>query len=181
MQMPEQFPPSNVTTRFIPYRTVLLAALLLALAVFSIEAINHASTKAPDVTFTTITGKKIALKAFRGKPVIVTFWATDCPGCIIEIPHFIDLYSQYHKQGLEIIAVAMYYDPPNHVVTMSQEKQLPYNVALDLKAEHAHAFGDVQLIPSTFLISPAGLIALKKTGAFDPVEMKTRIEALIKG
>ena len=179
--MPEQFPPSNVKTRFIASRNILLAASLLVMAFFSMETFNRAATQAPDVTFTTITGEKIALKALRGKPVIVTFWATDCPGCIKEIPDLINLYTQYHKQGLEIIAVAMYYDPPNHVVSMTKDQQLPYNVALDLKAEHAHTFGDVQLIPSTFLITPDGLIALKKTGAFDPVEMKTRIEALIKG
>jgi peroxiredoxin len=146
-----------------------------------VNVINRAATKAPDVTFTTITGKKIALKELRGKPVIVTFWATDCPSCIKEIPHLIDLYTQYHQQGLEIIAVAMYYDPPNHVVTMTGDQQLPYHVALDLKAEIAHAFGDVQLIPSTFLITPDGLIVLKKTGAFDPAEIKTRIETFTLG
>jgi peroxiredoxin len=174
--MPEQFPP-----RFIASRFILLVSLLLALAFISIDAINRVSTKAPDVTFATITGKKIALKDLRGKPVIVTFWATDCPACIKEIPDLIDLYTQYHKQGLEIIAVAMYYDPPNHVVTLTENLQLPYNVALDLKAENAHAFGDVQLTPSTFLISPDGSFALKKTGAFEPEEMKTRIETLTKG
>ena len=172
--MPEQFPRSTS-------RIILLTSLLLMLAFISLDVINRVSTKAPDVTFTTITGKKIALKELRGKPVIVTFWATDCPGCIKEIPHLIDLYTQYHKQGLEIIAIAMYYDPPNHVVTMTKDHQLPYNVTLDLKAEHAHAFGDVQLIPSTFLIGPDGLIALKKIGAFDPAEMKTLIETLTKG
>jgi peroxiredoxin len=151
------------------------------LALIWIAAINRAATKAPDVTFTSITGKKIALKDLLGKPVIVTFWATDCPACIKEIPDLIDLYTQYHEKGLEIIAVAMYYDPPNHVVTMTEDQRLPYYVALDLQAEHAHAFGDVQLIPSTFLITPNGLIDLKKTGAFDPVEMKTRIDALTKG
>jgi peroxiredoxin len=179
--MPEQFPPSSVKTRFITYRFILLASLLLVLAFISIAAINRISTKAPDVIFTSITGKKITLKELRGKPVIITFWATDCPGCIKEIPDLIDLYTQYHKQGLEIIAVAMYYDPPNHVVTMAEDQQLPYHVALDLQAEHAHAFGDVQLIPSTFLITPDGLIALKKTGAFDPAEIKTLIETLTKG
>ena len=93
----------------------------------------------------------------------------------------IDLYTQYHKKGLEIIAVAMYYDPPNHVVTMTKNQQLPYHVALDLTAELAHSFGRVQLTPSTFLISPDGLFALKKTGTFDPAEMKSRIETLLKG
>jgi peroxiredoxin len=179
--MPEQFPPSLVETRFIGSRFILLAFLLLILVFISTDLINHVSTTVPDVTFTTIAGKKIALKDLRGKPVIVTFWATDCPACIKEIPDLIDLHTQYHKQGLEIIAVAMYYDPPDHIVTMTKDQQLPYNVALDLKSEHAHAFGDVQLIPSTFLISPDGLFALKKTGVFDPAEMKTRIETLTKG
>jgi peroxiredoxin len=179
--MPEQFASPVVKTRFSASQFILLAFLLLVLVFISTDLINHVLTKAPDVTFTTITGKKIALKDLRGKPVIVTFWATDCPGCIKEIRDLIELYTHYHKQGLEIIAVAMYYDPPNHVVTMAEDQRLPYDVALDLKAEHAQAFGDVQLIPSTFLIGPDGLIDLKKTGSFDPAEMKNRIETLTKG
>jgi len=179
--MPEQFPSFIVKTRFIKSRFILLMSLLLILAFISLGAINRVSSKAPDVTFSTITGKKVALKDLRGKPVIVTFWATDCPGCIKETPDLIDLYTQYHKQGLEIIAVAMYYDPPNHVITLTEDLHLPYNVALDLQAEHAHAFGDVQLTPSTFLIDPDGLIALKITGAFDLAEMKTRVETFTKG
>jgi peroxiredoxin len=177
--MPEHTP--IVKTQFSASRIILLVFLLSVLVFILTHPINHISTRAPDVTFTTITGKKIALKDLRGKPVIVTFWATDCPACIKEIPHLIDLYTQFHKRGLEIIAVAMYYDPPNHVVTMTEDLQLPYDVTLDLKVEHAHAFGDVQLTPSTFLINPDGLIAFKKTGAFDPAEMKTRLETLTLG
>ncbi len=136
---------------------------------------------APAATFTTITGQTVALKALRGKPVIVTFWATDCPACIKEIPHLLALYQRYHARGLEIIAIAMYYDPPSHVVAMTQENQLPYWVALDLNARHAHAFGGVTLTPSTFLISPDGTIALRKTGAFDFADMQQRIEHFLKG
>ncbi|MGZ4982242.1 MAG: peroxiredoxin family protein, partial [Methylobacter sp.] len=88
------------------YRQFGLLLLLLILI-----SCSKTITSAPDVTFTTITGQKIALKDFRGKPVIVTFWATDCPSCIQEIPDLIDLYTQYHAAGLEMIAVAMYYDP----------------------------------------------------------------------
>lgn len=132
-------------------------------------------TTAPEVTFSTITGKKIELAKLQGKPVLITFWATDCPSCIKEIPHLIDLYNQFHPQGLEIIAVAMYYDPPNHVVAMSKAKQIPYDVALDLKGAHAMAFGQVQLIPTTLLISPTGKIIMQKTGVLD----KQRIEQLL--
>lgn len=179
--MPKQLPATAIKTRFFSYRFIALASLLLALVLISVVALNRIATHVPEVTFTTITGQKIALNALRGKPVIVTFWATDCPGCITEIPLLIDLYSQYHPQGLEIIAVAMHYDPPNHVIAMTQDQQLPYPVALDLTGEHAHAFGDVQLIPSTFLITPDGLIVLKKIGILNPTEIKTLIEPFTLG
>ena len=65
-----------------------------------------------------------------------------------------------------MIAVAMYYDPPNHVVDMTKAKQLPYDVALDLKSELAQAFGDVMFTPSTFLIAPDGSVVLQKKSAF---------------
>jgi peroxiredoxin len=156
-----------------------IAILLLAAFFFSLTLIS--TNAAPDATFTTITGKKIALDQLRGKTVLVTFWATDCPGCIEEIPHLLDLYQQYHGLGLEIIAVAMPYDPPSRVVAMTQAKQLPYDVVLDLKSEHALAFGHVQFTPSTFLIDPEGFFAMKKIGAFDLAEMKTQIEQLLKG
>ncbi len=140
-----------------------------------------ADRPAPDVTFTTITGKKIELAKLQGKPVIVSFWATDCASCIKEIPHFIELYNQFHSKGLEMIAVAMYYDPPSHVVSMTQAKQLPYDVALDLKAEHAFAFGQVQLTPTTFLISPAGQIVMQTIGEFDINKMKQQLKKLLQG
>ena len=139
------------------------------------------NTPAPDITLTSITGKQITLKNLQGRPVIVTFWATDCPGCIEEVPHLIELYHQYHPRGLEIIAVAMYYDPPNHVAAMTRDRQLPYDVALDLKADHAKAFGDVRLTPTTFLIAPNGTVVMHKIGVFDLPDMKNRIETLLQG
>ncbi len=153
---------------------------LLLLLLISIGC-SKAITTAPDVTFTTITGQKIALKDLRGRPVIVTCWATDCASCIEEIPDLIDLYTRYHASGLEMIAVAMSYDPPNHVIDMTKAKQLPYNVALDLSSEHAQSFGGVMFTPSTFLIAPDGSVVKKQIGLFDMAKMKTNIESLLKG
>jgi peroxiredoxin len=138
-------------------------------------------TSAPDVTFSTITGQKIALKELRGKPVIVTFWATDCPSCVEEIPDLINLYMQYHESGLEIIAVAMQYNPPNHVIDMTKDRQLPYKVALDLSSEVAEAFGGVMFTPSTFLIAADGTIIDKHIGTFNPEKMTSTINSLLKG
>lgn len=134
---------------------------------------------APDIAFKTINGEEIALNALRGKPVLVTFWATDCPGCIEEIPHLIELHRQFHAQGLTIIAVAMHYDPPHHVIAMSEAKQLPYTVVLDLNATHAQAFGNVRLTPTSFLIDQQGKIVAQKTGLFDLADMRQRLQRLL--
>lgn len=161
---------------------LLIALMLIGLTIIALWVWQPKRLiAAPHVTFTTITGRKIELVKLQGKPVIVTFWATDCAACIKEIPHLIELYQQFHSQGLEIIAVAMYYDLPNHVVAMSKAKQLPYPVALDLKAEQANAFGQVSLIPTTFLISANGSIVMQKTGLIDITDMKLLIENLLKG
>lgn len=164
-------------------QTTLLAAVLIPLGIALIFSLkNYYSTAyAPDVSFSSITGEKIALKDLQNKPVIVTFWASDCPECLKEIPIFIDLYKQYHDKGLEIIAVAMAYDPPNHVIELKEKQNLPYTIALDLDAELAHAFSDVQATPTTFLINPQGVIDMKVLGAFNINELKTHIEYFIKG
>jgi len=161
------------------------AKLLFALPVFALavwiawQAVPRMTGAAPEVTFTTITGKQVALREWRGKPAIVTFWATDCPTCMLEIPHLIDLYLQFHPQGLEMVAVAMAYDPPHHVVEMTRARQLPYHVALDLNSAHALAFGEVQFTPTTFLISPEGKIAEKSVGVFDYPSWQSRIAAML--
>lgn len=158
-------------------RGLIFTLWLLLVSAFGFWLWQNAQPRmAPERTFKTITNQNVSLSDLRGKPVMVTFWATDCPACIKEIPHLIDLYRQFHKRGLEIIAIAMYYDPPSHVVEMSKLKQIPYHIALDLRAEHSKAFGDVMVTPTTFLISPQGKIILHKTGMFDMTTMKGKIE-----
>jgi len=131
--------------------------------------------KAPDITLTSIDGKQIELESLKGKPVLVTFWATSCPGCIKEMPHLIELYHELHNKGLEIIGIAMPYDRPDHVLEMRKRKNIPYPIALDLKGEAVSAFGHVRLTPSSFLINPEGIIVKHKIGEMD---MK-KIHALI--
>ncbi len=161
------------TLAFAAAALIVLAAALLWLLP------PGAPQPAPQVVFKTIANKTVALDGLKGRPVIVTFWATDCAPCIEEIPHLIELHRRFHNQGLEIVAVAMYYDPPSHVVEMSRIKRLPYHVVLDLRAEHAKAFGGVVLTPTTFLISPHGDIALKKLGLFDRDAMRREIASML--
>lgn len=76
-------------------------------------------------------------------------------------------YNKYKDQGLDFVAVAMQYDPPNYVVNYAQTRQLPFKVALDTDASAARAFGDVQLTPTTFVIDKNGKIIKQYVGEPD--------------
>ncbi len=131
---------------------------------------------APAATFTTLEGRSIVLGELRGKVVLVNFWATSCPGCIKEMPGMVETYNQYKDRGFEIVAVAMRYDPPNYVANFVQTWQLPFPVVLDVDGEHARAFGNVQLTPTSFIIGKDGRILEQKLGELDFVRLKALLD-----
>lgn len=77
----------------------------------------------PNITLQLIDGKKLKLSTLQGKPILITFWATSCPGCIKEMPHLIELYNELHPRGLEIIGIAMPQDRPDYVMEMVKRKR----------------------------------------------------------
>lgn len=135
-----------------------------------------AKPSAPSATFTTLDGKPIALQDLRGKVVLVNFWATSCPGCVKEMPDLVETYQQYRGKGFEVIAVAMSYDPPNYVANFAQTRKLPFPVALDVNGEHARAFGNVQLTPTSFIIGKDGSILEEKLGDLDFVKLRALLD-----
>jgi len=135
---------------------------------------------APEIKFTTLDNRPLTLQSLKGKPVLVTFWATSCTGCIKEIPHLIELHNKLSAKGLTIIGVTMAYDPPNHVTELVKRRKLPYTIAMDIDGSVSRAFGNIKLTPTTFLISPDGRIVLKKIGDLDMASLTTRIEYMLK-
>lgn len=135
--------------------------------------------QAPEVTLQLIDGKKLKLSSLKGKPVLITFWATSCPGCIKEMPHLIELYDELHPKGLEIIGIAMPYDRPDYVMEMVKRKKVSYRIAFDLKGDAVRAFGNVSLTPTTFLIDDSGKIIKKKIGEMNMDVWKKRIEHIL--
>ncbi|MDP3585847.1 MAG: TlpA disulfide reductase family protein [Thiobacillus sp.] len=131
---------------------------------------------APASTFTTLEGQTLSLDELRGKVVLVNFWATSCPGCVKKMPDMVEVYREYKDRGFEIIAVAMSYDPPNYVQSFVQTRQLPFPVALDVTGEHARAFGDVQLTPTTFIIGKDGRILEHRLGDIDFVRLRALLD-----
>jgi thiol-disulfide isomerase/thioredoxin len=160
-----------------PWLRGIFFIVLIALALWLVRSEKYAFT--PNTTFTTITGKHLTLKDLQGKPVLITFWATSCGSCIREIPHLIALYHKFHQHGLEIIAVAMAYDPPDRVVAMTKELKLPYPIVLDITAEHGREFGRIWGTPTSLLLDPKGAVAKRVVGMFDPVDMQNQIERLL--
>ena len=135
--------------------------------------------QAPKVDFKIVDGRTLSLAQLKGHPVLVVFWATSCVGCIKEMPHLIELYHELAPRGLEIIAVAMAYDPPNQVMEMRQRKQIPYPIALDVQGKVAKAFGDVSLTPTTFLIDSQGQVAIQKTGMLNMARMRQKLNSML--
>jgi thiol-disulfide isomerase/thioredoxin len=155
---------------------VIFAAVIVALSAGFGYKLLRQSGEVPAITLKTIDGRQFDLTQLRGRPLLVNFWATTCVICLKEMPELIELYQELHPQGLELIAVAMAYDPPNRVVELAGLKQIPYPIALDLDSTAAEAFGEVQLTPTMFLISPEGYVAQRYIGAVNMSELRERIQ-----
>jgi len=150
----------------ISLKKLLLPAIVLALLGFLFLQLNY-KPLAPNVTFTTIEGNQISMASLKGKVVLVNFWATDCPGCIKEMPQLIETYNQYNKKGFEIIAVAMPYDPPAQVLNYTKMKALPFPVMHDGLAEITNQFGKVALTPTAFIYDKQGRLVRRTIGELD--------------
>lgn len=134
---------------------------------------------APAVSLKITDGRVIHLQDLQGKPVLITFWATTCRSCIKEMPHLISLYDELSDKGLEIIGVAMSYDPPNQVIELINQRQVSYPIALDVDGSIAKAFDNVMLTPTSFLISPEGRIIKHKPGEMDMGKLRQQILDLL--
>jgi len=109
-------------------------------------------------------GSRIDLAALRGRPVLVTFWSLSCPPCLEEVPELRRAHEALGPRGLEIIAVAMTYDPPTAVLDYATRENLPYRVAFDLDGNIARAFGGVAQLPRSIVIGPDGAVAASLLG-----------------
>jgi peroxiredoxin len=157
----------------------------LGLALVLIAAFTLTLSKKIDApqaaAFTSIKGDKTSLEQLKGTVVLVNFWATNCPGCIAEMPDLIKTHNKYQPQGLETIAVAMSYDPPNYVLAYAEKNKLPFFVTLDVNGEHARDFKDVQLTPTTYVIDKQGHIIQRTVGELDFPKLHALIEKELKG
>jgi len=168
-----------MTLRHISLRHISFIALAAAVAGAAYFAFFEAP-RAPEVNFKTLAGENIATSDLRGKVVLVEFWATSCVTCVEEMPKVVATYNKYRSQGFETIAVAMDYDPPNHVLAYAQKNALPFKVALDVQGQVAKGFGPVRLTPTSFLIDKRGRIVKQYLGSPDLRQFHALLEQKLK-
>jgi peroxiredoxin len=116
---------------------------------------------APAFTLTDLNGKSVSLADFRGKVVILDFWATWCPPCKKEIPDFIELQKIYGSKGLQVVGIAL--DEPYKVSAFVQNNGVNYTVLLGNDAITAK-YGGIEGIPTTFVIDRKGKIVNRFEG-----------------
>jgi peroxiredoxin len=132
---------------------------------------------APDFSLTDISGKKLILSDYRGKVVMLDFWATWCEPCRIEIPWFMALQKRYASQGLVVIGISM--DTGREpVVDFYRQFNMNYPVALgDARLEEL--YGGFLGLPTTFVIGRDGRIYAKHEGATDISVFEEEIKQLL--
>jgi peroxiredoxin len=156
-------------------KTLGIVALLL-IAALAGRALWFGHNPAPDASIQTLSGQTLSIASLRGKTVLLNFWATSCPGCIEEMPQIKRMARQYGGQGFTVLAVATRDDQLDYIKAFVSKNQLPFMVAYDADGHIAHAFGDIQLMPTTILINRHGDIIKRYLGVMDFKEIGQLIE-----
>ncbi len=134
--------------------------------VYEGETPSYGSVAGPDFVLKDLKGKEVSLKRFRGKIVLLNFWATWCPPCRKEIPSMIELYKRYKDRGLEIIGVNLDKLDKSGVEKFSLEYNINFPILLDPTGKVATLYG-ITALPATFILDQNGKIQERFAGGKD--------------
>ena len=157
-----------------PLVPIVVAAIVAAMLFAGIHAArkNRASGSvagelrgqvAPDFELQSLDGKNMKLSDFRGKAVLLNFWATWCGPCKIEMPWFVELQKQYGPQGFQIIGVAMDDASTEDIAKFARQMGVNYPILLGKEAV-GQSYGGVNVLPTTFFVDRDGKLVAREFG-----------------
>jgi peroxiredoxin len=137
--------------------------------------------RAPAFTLTSVEGKKVSLADYKGKPVIINFWATYCGPCRLEMPWFEEFSHKYGAQGLSVLGID---DEdgvsPAQVKAAAQKAGVTYPILLDSQ-QNASAYGLGDYLPVTYYIDAKGNVVEQTPGAPSKDTVEANIRKILAG
>ncbi len=132
-----------------------------------------------DFTMKDVEGKDVSLQSYKGKVILLDFWATWCGPCKVEIPHFIEFQQKYGPKGLQVVGVSVD-DPVDKLVPYVKEMGMNYPVLQGLGHDAVQdAYGPILGIPVSVMISRDGKICATHTGLTGKDVFEKEIESLL--
>ena len=132
-----------------------------------------------DFTMKDVDGKDVSLQSYKGKVILLDFWATWCGPCKVEIPHFIEFQQKYGPKGLQVVGISVD-DPVDKLAPYVKEMGMNYPVLQGLGHDAVQdAYGPILGIPVSVMISRDGKICATHTGLTSKDVFATEIESLL--
>ncbi len=135
---------------------------------------------AADFAFESIHGKQVRLSDYRGKWVLVNFWATWCPPCREEMPDLVKLYRAHKDRDLVVIGIAME-DSPGKVARYVRNHHIPYPIVLGDTRLAEEQIGTVEALPTSYLYDPTGRLRSYQQGTITRESVETYIKSRSSG
>jgi len=141
------------------------AVAFIVFGVFMIGTTSVSAQEAPDFTLTDIEGNQVSLSDFKGKVILLDFWATWCGPCKMEIPSFIELQNDY-RDDVVVLGVSLDQGGPAAVVPFAKKMKINYPIVYG-DGKVVQAYGGIRGIPTTFVIDKEFKIQRKYVGYTD--------------
>lgn len=165
---------------FLCISTLLAAGILMAAEPAGAPAalLPTAQRKpAPEFALQDSSGRTVSLKDYRGKVVLLDFWATWCHGCKLEIPWFAELSHKYHDKGVAVVGVSLDSEGWKVVTPFMRTAKIPYQIILG-NDNVAKTYG-IENMPDTFLIDRQGQIAAVYNGVVDKQNVDQNLSTML--